>query len=237
MTDLSELNFFITHPHDCSYLPEEESTTVFVDPSAELNQALYSQLSNLGFRRSGRHVYRPKCELCHACIPIRIPTASFQPSRSQMRCLKKNLDLSFSIAESIKGDEFYQLYERYINLRHGDGDMYPATREQYEGFLTKEWGITQYMVVRDSNQKLISVAVVDVLSNGLSAIYTFFDPDEEKRSLGVFGILSQIQWAQQLQLPYVFLGYWIKACQKMSYKCQYKPYQLFQNNQWLTFNE
>jgi len=237
MTDLSELSFFITHAHPCSYLAEEESTTIFVDPKAELNQTLYSQLSNLGFRRSGSHVYRPKCASCHACVPIRIPTGTFSPSRSQIRCLKRNKDLSFTIADSIQSDEYYTLYEKYINERHNDGDMYPATREQYEGFLTKEWGITQYLVIRDSKNTLISVAVVDILVNGLSAIYTFFDPDEEKRSLGVYGILSQIQWAQQLNMPYVFLGYSIDACQKMNYKRKYKPYQLFLNNQWVTFED
>lgn len=237
MTDLSELSFFITQPHPCSYLAEEESTTIFVDPEAELNQTLYSQLSNLGFRRSGNHVYRPKCASCHACTPIRIPTSTFTPSRSQIRCLKRNKDLSFTVADSIQSDEYYALYEKYINERHYDGNMYPATREQYEGFLTKEWGVTQYLVVRDTNNTLISVAVIDVLVNGLSAIYTFFEPDEEKRSLGVYGILSQIQWAQQLKLPYVFLGYSIDACQKMNYKRKYKPYQLFQNNQWVTFED
>lgn len=235
MTDLSELNFFITHPHPCSYLDDEQALTVFVDPAAQLNQTLYTQLSNLGFRRSGSHVYKPKCSTCNACIAIRVPTSTFTPNRSQMRCLKRNTDIKLSMSESIDDDEYFSLYEKYINKRHSDGDMYPATREQYSGFLTKEWGITQYLSARDANQKLISVAVIDVLSNGLSAIYTFYDPDENKRSLGVFGILSQIQWAQQMNLPFVFLGYWVKDCQKMNYKSHYKPYQLFIDNHWVTY--
>ena len=234
MTELNDLAFFLTDEHACSYLEDEKSTTLFVDPQAELDGTSYSRLSNLGFRRSGRHVYRPHCTNCQKCIPIRVPTESFVPNKSQLRCLKRNADLKLSLAKSIGDDEYYELYERYINQRHQDGEMYPASKEQYSNFLTSEWGITHYLIIRDAHDRLISVAVMDVLTNGVSAIYTFFEPSEDKRSLGVFSVLSQIRWAQHNGFPYVFLGYWIKESRKMAYKTHYKPYQLFIDNRWIS---
>lgn len=237
MNDISQLAFFLTEEHTCSYLETERSTTLFADPQSKLDKTSYSQLSNLGFRRSGSHVYRPHCLQCQKCTPIRLPVDIFVPSRSQRRCLKKNDDLHLSVTDNIETKECFDLYKRYIDKRHRDGDMYPASREQYSSFLTSEWGITRYLCGRDNTGTLIFVAVMDELINGLSAIYTFFDPDEEKRSLGVFSILSQIRLAQTKQLPFVFLGYWIAQSRKMSYKTQYMPYQLYINNQWRTFEQ
>lgn len=236
MEDISQLAFYLTEEHPCSYLDKESSITLFADPAAKLDKTSYSQLSNLGFRRSGSNVYRPHCSACQKCIPIRIPSAHFVPNKSQKRCLKRNNDLQLSIRTSIDDDDYYKLYERYINLRHQDGDMYPASREQYDSFLTSEWGITRYLCARNSEGTLLSVAVMDELVNGMSAIYTFFEPEEHKRSLGVFSVLSQIRLAQTRRLPYVFLGYWIEESQKMAYKTQYQPYQLYINNQWRSFD-
>ncbi len=237
MTDLNRIKLFATRPHPCSYLPEEDATTVFIDPNAEVDAQLYSELSRYGFRRSGGNIYRPHCEACHACVPIRLVVENFDPNRSQKRCLKRNSDLYFKTVESIDTDEHYNLYEYYINKRHCDGDMYPANRSQYRDFLTREWESTQYIEMRTPEHKLIALAVTDVLNHGLSAVYTFFDPDETKRSLGMFGILYQIQLAQEKQLPYVYLGYWIRRCQKMNYKTNYRPYQLLINQNWVTVAE
>lgn len=233
MTDLSNIKLFASHPHACSYLTTEESTTIFVDPAASIDADIYSQLSAYGFRRSGGHLYRPRCASCQACMPIRIPVQYFHASRSQSKCLKKNADLQVHLSSSIDNDECFFLYEKYIAARHDDGDMYPATRKQYREFLSSEWETTQYIEFRTS-EKLIAVAVSDMLNNALSAIYTFFDPLESKRSLGVYCILQQIQRAQDLGLPYLYLGYWIKKCQKMNYKIDYQPYQLLINNNWIT---
>jgi len=236
LTDLSELRLFATRPHRCSYLPEQEATTVFVDPDAKMSGATFSRLSQLGFRRSGSHVYRPKCESCDACIPLRIPVELFVASRRQKRCLKINADLEISFKDSIDNDEYFQLYKKYIETRHADGDMHPPTRDQYLDFLTSEWGITRFVEFRHQ-QRLIMISVIDELNNGVSAIYAFFDPELRKRSLGVFNILYLIMWAQELALPYVYLGYWIKTCQKMSYKADYRPCQIFVNNQWGTIED
>ena len=231
MTDLSTIRLFATHPHNCSYLRDQHATTVFVDPNEPMNAELYSQLSELGFRRSGGHVYRPKCETCQACIPARIPVDSFESTRQQRRCWKRNQDIQVTVLDSIDTNEHYRLYERYIDERHSDGDMYPATRAQFRSFLTREWGVTQYLEFR-LNGALAGISVCDRMSNALSAVYTYFDPDLHRRSLGTFAILLQIDQAQRLDLQYVYLGYWIKACPKMSYKTQFRPLELMVNKRW-----
>lgn len=237
MTDLNELRFFQTSEHDCSYLPNKDARNVFVDPEQTLDAGLYAFLSSYGFRRSGTHVYRPHCETCHACQPLRVVTEAFQPSRAQLRCLKRNADLRAFQMNSIDTDECYALYEKYIRLRHSDGDMYPPTRQQYKEFLSKEWGATRYVGFKDPDDRLISIAVVDCLHNGLSAMYSFYDPDCAKRSLGVHNILYQILWARDQELPFVYLGYLIKGCQKMEYKQEYRPHQLLIDNQWVSVDD
>lgn len=231
MTDLSTIRLFATHPHQCSYLEGEDATTVFVDPNQKMDGQLYRQLSELGFRRSGGHVYRPQCAECQACIPARIPVSLFEPSRQQKRCWKRNRDLDISPLDSIDDDEHYELYARYISERHSDGDMYPATRSQFRSFLTSEWGITRYLELRLGG-RLAAVVVCDQMENALSAVYTYFDPDLHRRSLGTHGILLQIQHARQLELDYLYLGYWIKACAKMNYKSQFRPLELLINRRW-----
>jgi len=232
MTDLSALKLFATHPHPCSYLDGLEATTVFVDPQAAMDADLYTSLSQLGFRRSGAHLYRPQCQSCSACISCRIPVKSFKTNRSQRRCWKQNSDLTMGMAESIDTEEHYQLYSRYIEGRHADGDMHPPSREQYQNFLTSEWGLTRYMEFRLDGE-LIALSVCDQLHDGLSAVYTFYAPEQDWRSLGKFSVLSQIEKARQLDLDYVYLGYWIKNCQKMSYKIQYRPLELYLNQRWM----
>lgn len=237
MNDIFKLTFFATTPHPCSYLEGEDATTVFVDPNAQLDGPQYSELSDLGFRRSGRHVYRPRCQECSACVPIRIPVNQFKLSRSQKRCVKKNSDLRVKLVTDINKDEHYTLYEKYINERHADGDMFPPSREQFKDFLTAEWGITRYLEFRDGDGQLIAVSVTDLLTHGVSAIYFYFDPDEQKRSLGSFNVLYLISWAARQRLPYVFLGYWIKNCKKMSYKTHYHPFQVLINDTWITVSD
>lgn len=235
--DISTIKLYSTHEHPCSYLDDRAATTVFVDPTLALDAHIYSELSDYGFRRSGGHIYRPHCLQCQACIPVRVPVASFRASRAQKRCLKRNADLYTQESPTINTDEHYRLYQRYIEARHADGDMYPPSREQYEEFLSSQWGVTRYIEMRSSEDNtLIAVAVCDQLDQGLSAIYTFFDPDQGYRSLGVYAVLVQIREAQDQKLPYVYLGYWIRQCQKMSYKTQYRPLEMFINNRWHRFS-
>ncbi|MEL7045857.1 MAG: arginyltransferase [Pseudomonadota bacterium] len=231
-SSLRDLKVYTTYPHRCSYLEGEEATTLFIDPRQSVDQTLYSNLSMLGFRRSGNHIYRPHCSHCNACIPARIPVEDFQPNRNQRRCLKRNADLDVEMRRDIVGDdESYELYDRYIRQRHADGDMFPPDRDQFESFLNDPWGCTEYLQFRCGG-RLVAVAVVDVMIDGLSAIYTFYDPDEDARGLGRFAILWQIQRCHSEGLPFVYLGYWIRNCRKMAYKADYQPLEVLVNNQW-----
>ncbi len=232
MTELARLKFYATQPHACSYLPNEQATTLFLDPSQPMNGQIYAELSELGFRRSGDHLYRPHCQLCKACVPARIPVARFRPSRKQSRVLKRNLDIKVTRCDPGFTEERYQLYARYISERHADGDMFPPSRGQFSTFLVSNLPYAFFYEMRVED-RLIGLAVTDVLPNGMSAVYTFYDPSEEKRSLGVFGILWQIAETRRLGLNAVYLGYWIKGCRKMSYKTEYRPIELFVNQRWV----
>jgi leucyl-tRNA---protein transferase len=230
-SSLRDLKVYTTYPHSCSYLDDQEATTLFIDPRQEVDQHLYSSLSTLGFRRSGNHIYRPHCSHCNACIPARIPVSQFEPNRAQRRTVRRNRDLLVERTRDIRDEQAYQLYRRYIELRHYDGDMYPPDREQYESFLNNAWDCTRYFRFYD-HQRLVAVAVVDVMLDGLSAIYTFFEPGEEQRSLGRYAILWQVEQAREMGLQYLYLGYWIRKCRKMAYKADYQPLELYLNNRW-----
>ena len=230
-SSMRDLKVYTTYPHSCSYLEDQEATTLFVDPRQEVDQTLYSNLSVLGFRRSGNHLYRPHCSNCDACIPARIPVQEFEPNRTQRRALKRNVDLEVESTTDIRDRAAFELYRRYIERRHADGDMYPPDREQYQSFLDNAWECTRYYRFYDGG-RLIAVAVVDELLDGLSAIYTFFDPDLDNRSLGRFAILWQIEKALELELDYLYLGYWIRGCRKMAYKSEYRPLEIYVNGRW-----
>ena len=232
MTDLSQLKFFATPPHACSYLEDERATTLFVDPAARIDPPLYSALSQLGFRRSGRHLYRPHCQACNACIPVRVRIEDFTPSRSQRRVERRNAGLTVTIAAPRLTDESYELYARYIEARHADGDMYPPSPDQFASFLFSDWSDTRFLSFRDAG-RLVAVAVVDLVADGLSAIYTFYDPDEDARSLGRYAILWQLADARRRGLPHLYLGYWIKQCRKMNYKTDFRPLEMFLGERWV----
>lgn len=227
------LKQFATAPHPCSYLPGQEASTLFVDPEAHIDQQTYSFLSERGYRRSGHYLYKPDCQQCQACISLRIPVKQYQFSRNEKRLLKRNSDLNSFTVEHIFHEEFYQLYEDYIRTRHSDGDMYPPSQEQYINFLSNGYGTSEYRVFTDAHQ-LKAVAVIDHLDKGLSAVYTFYDAHDNKRSLGTYAILWQIQQAQKLGLDHLYLGYWVKNCHKMNYKTRFRPAEVLINRRWLT---
>lgn len=229
---LSSVRLFRTASHRCSYKSEEQAATVFVDPDLVIDKSLNSELSELGYRRSGAHLYRPDCDYCQACISCRTPVANFQFTRSQRRIMRLNQHLRIAEESDLTCSSAFDLYRRYIDERHGDGDMYPATLEQYEAFIKTKTVDTRFYLFYD-DEKLVSVSVVDVLEHGLSAVYTFFDPELNKQSLGRFAILWQIQKCQQLGLPYLFLGYWIRNCPKMQYKSSFRPLEMLLNGRWV----
>ncbi|MGO1501868.1 MAG: arginyltransferase [Marinobacter sp.] len=231
MSSLKTLVFFATPAHDCSYLPDREATTMFVDPRANIDKKLYSQLTSLGFRRSGSHYYRPHCEACNACIPVRLNVNDFRPDRSQRRVMKKNGDLECALVPATFNESYYHLYANYVELRHKDGDMYPPSREQFTSFLVEGATDSLFLEMRKDGE-LVALAAVDSLDDGLSAIYTVFDPALEHRSLGTFAVLWQIEETRRRDLPHLYLGYWIKQCRKMNYKTRFKPIEALQSGQW-----
>ena len=232
MSSITNLKVYTTHPHPCSYLDGQSATTLFIDPQADITKSVYSRLAENGFRRSGEHLYTPHCSDCSSCIPVRIPVEKFTFSRSQRRIWKRNCDLTITEPKSIDEDKYYRLYAHYINQRHRDGDMYPASKEQYASFLTHQWDLTHYYAFWKSKE-LKAVCVIDTMDNGLSAVYTFFDPEDTQRSLGNYCILWQIELAKTMNLPCLYLGYWIKNCAKMSYKGKFSPLELYVNRQWI----
>ena len=233
MSDLNDVRFFATAPHTCSYLEGKTATTLFADPDVQIADEDYQTLTLLGFRRSGKYYYRPQCNGCQACISVRVPVADFVWSRRFKKTLKTNTGVVAEWRLPYIDDEVYALYSRYINLRHPDGDMHPPSQEQFRTFLMIEGPNTRFLCFRDAEGTLLAVSVVDMLAgHGLSAIYTFFEPEQPKRSLGRLGILTQVLEAQRLKLPYVYLGYWIRECEKMSYKTDYQPIELLNGRVW-----
>ena len=231
MTDLSTLRFFRTPAHPCSYLDDREATTLFVDPSTPMTSTLYSRLSQRGFRRSGEFLYRPHCQGCNACIPVRIPVNRFEWRRRHRRLLERNADLTVESRPARFDRELYSLYARYISSRHGDGDMYPPSEEQFTGFLISQWSDTRFFCFRAAG-KLLAAAVVDRLEDGLSAVYTFYDPEESQRGLGNLAVLWELERCRREGLPYLYLGYWVDGCRKMAYKGNFRPLELLRDNVW-----
>jgi len=225
------IRLYMSPPHNCAYLPDREAVTQFIDPAQTIDSRLYSQLVDTGFRRSGEYVYRPRCTGCHACIPVRIPVAAFLPSRSQRRIWQRNQDLQVSSRPADFQDEHFALYRRYISARHPGGDMDIADPDRYREFLLSRWSDTWCYEFR-LGTRLLAVAVVDRLNRGLSAVYTFYDPDFAERSLGNFCILCEVAETERLGLSWLYLGYWIQECPKMSYKNRYHPLEIFRNGLW-----
>ncbi|MFD2190479.1 arginyltransferase [Pistricoccus aurantiacus] len=228
-----DLRFFLTVPHACSYLEQREATTLFLDPQERPGQGVYDALSLLGFRRSGRHLYRPHCEGCRACISVRIPVKDFCPNRSQRKLISRNEDLNVIERQASFDYEHYRLYSRYIRARHADGDMFPPSIEQYRTFLTLDQPYARLLEFR-LGRRLVAVTAVDMLEHGLSAIYTFFDParEFERRSLGTQAILKLVALAYRRELPHVYLGYWIRHCRKMEYKRNFQPLEYLNGRHW-----
>lgn len=232
--DLTNLSCYLTHPHPCSYLEGKEATTLFLNPRLSITKTLYSTVSQYGFRRSGQYLYRPHCASCNACVPLRVPVANFTPNRTQRRILKANEDLTLSQQPAAFNEAHYELYERYITERHADGDMYPPSRHQYETFLFSPWSETSLLEFRQGDV-LMAVAVIDILTDGLSSVYTFFNPDYAERSLGTLCVLKHIELTHALGLPYVYLGYWVADCRKMSYKTNFQPCEVFDGERWFAY--
>ncbi|TJZ65212.1 arginyltransferase [Chitiniphilus eburneus] len=226
-----QLQFYATAPYPCSYLPDQLARSQVAVPSELIDTRTYSQLVQHGFRRSGQFVYRPHCDACQACVPVRLPVAEFQPNRTQRRAARHHGNLKTRILGLEYSEAHFRLYQRYQAARHSGGGMDEDGREQYESFILKS-NVASFLAEFREAGVVRMVSLVDQLEDGLSSVYTFYDPDIAGASYGVFNILWQVGLARQLGLPYVYLGYWIEACRKMAYKTQYHPIEGLTDGRW-----
>jgi leucyl-tRNA---protein transferase len=229
-----QLALYLTAEHPCSYLDALQARTLFVDPLARMDSATYQALVDQGFRRSGSHVYRPACRGCARCVPVRIPVAAFRPDRSQRRNWARNVR-HFRLVDTpaVFQTAHFDLYLRYLAGRHPDGSMADDTSiESYRRFLVDPWGgETRFLELR-LDGRLAGVAVTDLLPHGLSAVYTFFDPDLSQRAPGTFAVLAQVDATRRLGLPFLYLGYWIGESRKMAYKDRFRPIETWDGRCW-----
>ncbi|MES9879490.1 MAG: arginyltransferase [Sedimenticola sp.] len=231
------MQLYISPSHPCSYLPEREAKTLFIDPDAAKNSELYGMLIDIGFRRSGDMIYRPKCDQCDACRSIRIPVKDFQPRRIQRRIWRKiEADIEVIEQPATFNPQHFELFRNYINTRHGDGEMADTSEEGYIRFLGEHWGETRFLEFWRAG-KLMAVAIIDRVPQGLSAVYTFFDPEFSHLSPGVYIVLWQIAECKRQRRPWLYLGYWIGDCRKMAYKTDYRPFHVFIDDDWQAYSE
>ncbi|WP_306604203.1 arginyltransferase [Azonexus sp.] len=227
----SLLQFYATSAYPCSYLADREARSQVATPAHLINGEIYSTLIRAGFRRSGMYTYRPHCDDCQSCVPVRLPVNELKTTRSQRRALKRHSNLVARELPLIFFAEHFELYVRYQTSRHPGGGMDEDSRDQYAQFLLQSQVDTRLVAFSEDN-KVRMVSLIDVLDDGLSSVYTFFDPDTPGASYGAYNILWQAAQCKALGLPYLYLGYWIGESRKMAYKTNFQPIEGLIDGRW-----
>lgn len=228
---LERIQFYVTTPYPCGYLSNRLAQSLIAAPHHLIDGHVYSTLIELGFRRSGKFAYRPHCENCGACVPVRLPVDQFRPSRSQRRSWQRHGNLTATIVDLQFSAEHFALYRAYQHARHPGGGMEASDAEQYRSFLAQS-SVDTVLVEFRENTELRMVSVVDITSGGLSAVYTFYDCAHPSASYGTYSVLWLIEWCKQQRMPYLYLGYWIAESPKMAYKIGFQPLEALLEGEW-----
>ncbi|MBO6782318.1 MAG: arginyltransferase [Alphaproteobacteria bacterium] len=226
------LVFYRTGPMPCPYLDGRIERNLFTELHGVQAPEMHDQLAKAGFRRSHHIVYRPACPGCNGCVPVRIPVAGFRMSRSQRRVWNRNADLAVTTGEALASEEQYALFSHYQNSRHAGGEMATMSFSDFRAMVEDSVVRTELVSMRDTDGRLVGACLTDRLSTGFSAVYSYFDPDQEGRSLGTFCVLWLLQHARARKLDHVYLGYWIDECAKMAYKSRFRPLEYLGANGW-----
>ena len=222
---------YLSAPHPCPYIPPETASTVLLDPNHPVDNALFSTLLKAGFRRSGQTIYRPRCRNCTACISVRILAAEYRPNRAQRRTYRRNNDLDTRLLPAAFSEEHFDLYCRYQSWRHSGDLMDHSDPKRYRQFMV-ESSIETVFIEHRLRGKVAAVSVCDLPDDGMSAVYTFFDPELKERSLGTYAIMKQIDYVRDMRLDWLYLGYWIDECEKMAYKTNFTPIFGYVDKEW-----
>jgi leucyl-tRNA---protein transferase len=227
----SLLQFYATSAYPCSYLPEHQARSQVATPAHLINGEIYSTLIRSGFRRSGMYTYRPHCDDCQSCVPVRLPVNEMQTTRSQRRAIKHHGELIARELPLAFFAEHFALYVRYQTSRHPGGGMDEDSNEQYAQFLLQSRVDTR-LIEFSEGDTVRMVSLIDVLDDGLSSVYTFFDPDIPGASYGVYNILWQAAQCRAMERPYLYLGYWVGESRKMAYKTKFRPIEGLIDGKW-----
>ncbi|MDX1914605.1 MAG: arginyltransferase [Methylophilus sp.] len=234
---LQKLQFYVTTPYQCGYLPNRLAQSLIATPQYLVDREVYSGLIQQGFRRSGKFAYRPHCENCKACIPVRILINQFTPTRSQKRAFKRHGDLTVSLMPIGFQNNHFALYAQYQSLRHHDAIDHEHTEkedpDQYRQFLCQSNVESVMVEFKDTQNQVKIVSVIDIVRDGISAVYTFYDATDGKASYGTYAVMWLCEWAKTLNLPYLYLGYWIQDSQKMAYKQLFNVQEKLVDGEWI----